>query len=75
MLLWCAPDMSVTPATEPAQFLHLLVLFVQVILDWQLGGVENADITPETMEDTRGLKGHEFRIRPASVKISTSPNF
>ena len=58
MLFRRAPDMSIAPAAEFTQLLHLLMLLVQVILDWQLSGIEDADIASKAMKNARGFKSH-----------------
>ena len=71
VLLWRAPHLPVTPATELPQLLHLMMRLVQVVLDGELGRIEHADIAAEAMKNTRSLEGHQLRVRPALETIST----
>lgn len=51
MLFGRAPNVSIAPPAELPQLFHLLVLLIQVILDRQAGGVEDADIAPQAVEN------------------------
>lgn len=47
------------------------------IADWEEGGVEDANVAAETVENAGGLEGHELAIRPANpvIREFSSLNF
>ena len=62
MLFGADPDVPVGPEREAAQLEHGGVGGGDGVADGEVGGVEDADVAAEAVQDARGFEGHEFRV-------------
>ncbi len=67
VLLGTDPDVAVGPEREAAQLLHGGVGGGHGVADGQRGGVEEADVAAQAVQDARGLEGHEFGVGAAEA--------
>ena len=59
MLLRRDPYVAITPAAEISEFLHFLMIVLDIIFDRQTGRIEYADIAAESEENTRRFERQE----------------
>ena len=57
VLLWTDPDVSIAPPAELAEFLHLGMRVLNIVLLGQASGIVHAHVAAEAKEDPRCLVG------------------
>ena len=66
MLLGRDPDVAVAPLAQTSQLLHLGVVVLDVVLDGQAGGLEDAHVAAQAGEDACALERQQARVGAAA---------